>query len=320
MPAFSNGYVPYSVVSVVLASGTDENGYWEFRCTPSFAARWAFAKQYALARFGRTIYIRTGWNVYRPIDSQKVARTNACAAGNCAGAAYPGSSSHGGNWNGRDCLAVDVDPNGLSWDQVDEAMEAAGFSARMITEAMSGIAGGERWHYIDFNAFGAVPSFESSTPFPPARPQEDDPMLMLIIGGAHFAALGEGIFRHFTGTDPRETIKNLSRSADDWQNVSYADLPALLYTYGCDLNIWDIRDGAFVVLDPLRATVASGNSWTATGAVRAAINGLTQPTLDPTPIVEAVKAAIAANPTEADVDEQAIADAVREKFRTDPLA
>lgn len=158
MPTYANGQVPYSVVSVVLASGTDANGYWEFRCTPAFAARWTQAKRNAERLFGRTIYIRTGWNIYRPLFSQQTARRNACAAGNCAGASVPGYSSHGGNWGGRDCLAVDVDPNGLTWDQVDQAMEAAGFSARLITEKISGIPGGERWHYIDFNAFGPAPA------------------------------------------------------------------------------------------------------------------------------------------------------------------
>lgn len=166
---YLNGQVPYSVVSVVLASGTDGNGYWEFRCTPAFAARWAFAKREAERSFGRTIYIRAGWNVYRPYDVQVSARKRACASGNCNGASVAGYSSHGGNWGGRDCLAVDVDPNGLTWDQVDQAMEAAGFSARLITEAMSGIKGGERWHYIDFNAFGPVPAGLGATPF-----EEDD--------------------------------------------------------------------------------------------------------------------------------------------------
>lgn len=158
MVTFANGEIPYSVVSVVLATGTDSNGYWEFRCTPAFAARWAQAKRNAERMFGRTIYIRTGWNIYRPLGVQVNARKRACDSGNCAGASVPGYSSHGGNWGGRDCLAVDVDPNGLTWDQVDQAMEAAGFSARLITERMSGIPGGERWHYIDFNAFGPAPA------------------------------------------------------------------------------------------------------------------------------------------------------------------
>ncbi len=174
MPTYSNGEVPYDVVSVVLATGTDSNGYWEFRCTPAFAARWKLAKAYAEERFGRTIYIRPGWNIYRPLFSQEIARRNACAQGNCNGAAVPRSSSHGGNWNGRDCLAVDVDPNGLTWAQVDEAMIYAGFAAGLITERISGIKGGEPWHYILFgdNAFGAVPAGLDATPF-----EEDDMQL-----------------------------------------------------------------------------------------------------------------------------------------------
>ncbi|MDF2578424.1 MAG: hypothetical protein K0S49_3 [Microbacterium sp.] len=179
---YANGQVPYSVVSVVLASGYDSNGYWEFRCTPAFAARWRFAKRRAEELYGRTIYIRSGWNIYRPLFSQHIARDNACEQGNCLGAAWPGTSSHGGEWQGRPCLAVDVDPNGLTWDQVDVAMEAAGFSARLITAAMSGFPGGERWHYIDFNAFGAVPAFAGATPFPVVEeeptPKEKDMILL----------------------------------------------------------------------------------------------------------------------------------------------
>jgi hypothetical protein len=170
---WSNGEIPYDVVSVVLDSGTDENGFYELRCTPAFAARWKSAKAYALAHFGKTFYARTGWNIYRPLFSQRTARTNACNEGNCSAAAYPGSSSHGGDWNGRVCLAVDVDPNGLSWAQIDEAMTAAGFSAGLITAAISSIPGGEPWHYIDFNAFGPVPADMDATPVVPPIPEEE---------------------------------------------------------------------------------------------------------------------------------------------------
>jgi len=166
---YRNGEVPYSVVSVVLASGTDQNGYWEMRATPATAARWKYAKALCEKWYGRPIYIRTGWNIYRPLHIQKEALDRACRAGNCLSAAYPGTSSHGGNWNGRDCLAIDVDPNGLSWAQVDKAMIAAGFAAGLITQAISGRPGGEPWHYIDFNAFGPVPAFDNVRPF-----EEDD--------------------------------------------------------------------------------------------------------------------------------------------------
>lgn len=126
-----------------------------------------------------------------------------------------------------------------------------------------------------------------SNPFNPNVPvfEEDNTMLMLRLkGGAsdHLVALGEGIFRHFLPNDPYEFIKNVSRSQDDWQDVPLIALPALLRTYGCDLNIWDFRkegdlnksvsgsvpNSVFVVLDPLNNTVLPGNMWSAAGVIR----------------------------------------------------
>lgn len=166
MVLYKNGQVPFSVVSEVLASGTNQDGYWEMRATPATAARWRYAKQLCVEWYGRPIYIVPGWNIYRPLHIQQQARDRACRSGNCAGAAVPGYSSHGGNWNGRDCLAIDVAPNGLSWAQIDKAMIAAGFAAGLITQAISGIPGGEPWHYIDFAAFGPVPAFAGAKPAP----------------------------------------------------------------------------------------------------------------------------------------------------------
>ena len=161
MTLYENGNLPAGILESI-GSGTDENGYWEWQLTRATIARFRFAQRYALDHFGREIGIRTGWNGYRPLFSQQTARRNACASGNCNGAASPGSSSHGGNWQGRDCLAIDVDPNGLTWAQVWEACRAAGFEVGLITSAMSGIAGGEPWHVIDFNAFGPAPAFGSA--------------------------------------------------------------------------------------------------------------------------------------------------------------
>ena len=152
-----NGEIPKGVL-VTKASGRDANGYWEFQFTEATWARWLKAKAYAEKHFGSTLYIRSGWNVYRPLHIQWEARRRAVASGNPLGAAYPGSSSHGGNWRERDCLAIDVDPNGLTWAQVWEACRHAGFECGLITEQMSGIRGGEPWHIIDFNAFAPAPA------------------------------------------------------------------------------------------------------------------------------------------------------------------
>ena len=165
MTLYKNGEIPKGVL-VTKASGRDANGYWEFQFTEATWARWLKAKAYAEKHFGSTLYIRSGWNVYRPLHIQWEARRRAVASGNPLGAAYPGSSSHGGNWRERDCLAIDVDPNGLTWAQVWEACRHAGFECGLITEQMSGIRGGEPWHIIDFNAFVPAPAGEGSSDLP----------------------------------------------------------------------------------------------------------------------------------------------------------
>ena len=133
-------------------------------------------------------------------------------------------------------------------------------------------------------------SGDGSRPFNPTKPilEEDNTMLMLILkGGAkdHLVALSDGIFRHFLPSDPYQAIMQVSRSADDWQEIGLSALPALLRTYGCDLNIWDFRDGrdlsksvrgtdpnaVFVVLDPLDGSVRPGNVWSAVNAGRSSV-------------------------------------------------
>lgn len=111
------------------------------------------------------------------------------------------------------------------------------------------------------------------TPAPPP-PLEDDDMLMIKINKTHLVALGVGVFRHFIESDPFDKIMRVSRIQDDWQDITLAELPAFLRTYGCDLNIWDVRNGQFVILDPLTGNVGPGNVWTSTGAARGQANGI----------------------------------------------
>lgn len=198
---YPNGEVPLDVVSVVLGTGYEDGRYWEHRLTPATAARWAEAQRYALEKFGRTILIRSGSCAYRPLDWQIYYRQDACAQGNCNGASVPRYSSHGGNWNGRDCLAIDVDPNGLTWDQVWEACEHAGFSCGLITEAISSIAGGEPWHIIDFAAFGAVPTFTDPALL---RRQKEDSMYV------GYTDIPDVVYEVFRGVDGKRHMAVLT--------------------------------------------------------------------------------------------------------------
>jgi hypothetical protein len=108
-------------------------------------------------------------------------------------------------------------------------------------------------------------------------PIEEDTMLALHItnGAASYKAiLGPGVFRSLIANDDPDRVKNILRIQDDWQVITLQELPIYLRTFGCDLNIWDVRNGVFVVRDPLNGTVAPGNVWTATGEIRALISQL----------------------------------------------
>jgi murein DD-endopeptidase MepM/ murein hydrolase activator NlpD len=108
---------------------------------------------------------------------------------------------------------------------------------------------------------------------------ESSSMIALIIKHGHMrhlATLDVGVFRHLIQTDNPERVKNIIRERDDWQEIDLSELGIYLRTYGCDLNIWDIRDAngkstntpgdAFVVLDPLTGQARQGGVWTATNA------------------------------------------------------
>lgn len=131
---------------------------------------------------------------------------------------------------------------------------------------------------VDFELHAGGPTLAGFT----VNVEEDDMLALKIgFGSKEFlCALGPGVFRHFIASDPVDFIMRLMRAQDDWQSLDISALPALLRTYGCDLNIWDIRDGDFAVLDPLDGSVKAGNMWSSAGAVRAAIAGLISPALD----------------------------------------
>lgn len=114
------------------------------------------------------------------------------------------------------------------------------------------------------------PASSSSAELPETTvTQEEDDMLALKIkDGAktYLCTLGTGVFRHLLVQDNPERVKNIVRSADDWQTIDIKELPTYLRTYGCDLNIWDVRAGDFAVLDPLSGSVKAGNAWTVENA------------------------------------------------------
>jgi hypothetical protein len=271
---YSNGRVPLSVVSVVLGSGRDSKGrYWEHRLTPATAARWAFAVDYAFRKWGKRMSIRSGGpNAYRPLEFQWFYYQDGVDEGNPLQAAYPATSSHGGNWRGRDCLAIDVDPGYdafgrqlLTWAQVWEACRAAGFECGLITKAIAGIE--EPWHVNDFNAFGAVPAFDGFTPFEEDDMSQKDIDEMKATLADISTALGAGNARAFKGQEAidRSVIANLTTTAnkvDEVREYLFAGGDAVDHTLGARNSIYGIvlwQSAQIAGLQAALASLAAGN-------------------------------------------------------------
>lgn len=159
MPLYPNGSIPLDRL-VPLDSGDGKH-----LTTPTSAARWYALRAKVLREKGVLLEITAGWNAYRPLREQYAARAWACNAGNCLGAAVPGSSSHGGTWSGpatgwvlRDAMAFDVHNYWrIPWDYFIAACKSVGLLADGIPLSMSGGVS-EKHHIIDLDPWGPIPS------------------------------------------------------------------------------------------------------------------------------------------------------------------
>ena len=161
--AWPNGQIPGSAL-VLTDSGTNSDGYWEHLWAPGTLTRWRalVADVYENERdaFGRriTLVVTPGWNAYRPLQAQKDAKKKYGR-----NAAAPGFSSHGGLFNGRDSMAVDV----FNWSLLGREKFYAYARKHGFTP---NVFDWEPWHLIDYDPWVA-PAGAGSTPFIP--PEED---------------------------------------------------------------------------------------------------------------------------------------------------
>lgn len=180
MRTYRNGEIPQGIL-VQLDTGGGK--HWT---TPASAARWYALRAYVKATYGITLIITAGWNAYRPLAEQHAAREWACNRGNCLGAAYPSTSSHGGNWyrpgvGWVDAMAFDIGNWWLlSWDTWVKVCAKFGLLAGGIPLNVSGGVD-ERHHIIDLNPFGPVPAFSKAEAFTAPKPKSGDvPMFQLV--------------------------------------------------------------------------------------------------------------------------------------------
>lgn len=183
-PQSRNGLI-HEVISLVrLGWGYDSSGYYEWLATPAVNMDFQAYQNYCGDQFGARPTVSEGWNIYRPRNIQQEARDRACADGNCAAAAEPGFSAHGGVKNGRDVFAADIAYQGvISQDEHFEAAWATGWVPGEITAAISGIAGGEPWHINNYDPYRAVPAEYGLSPTDQLAKDEDDDMRAIIKAG-----------------------------------------------------------------------------------------------------------------------------------------
>lgn len=145
------------------------------------AARWLWMVAQGKAKYGVTLRITPGPNAYRWLQAQKDARREACARGRCNDASVAGFSTHGGVWDGRECMAIDVNnwrdlapgDEKLAWARFAALCRLAGFTVLLFAW--------EQWHITDFNNVWAIPAFISggnsaaaAKPAPVRAPEEAD--------------------------------------------------------------------------------------------------------------------------------------------------
>lgn len=189
MPTYVNGRIPADLL-IVFDKGTDSEGYWEHALSPATLARHRALVKLALKHTGRDLKLGPGWRCYRPYAQQVRARE---IHGNWA--AVPGTSSHGGTFEGQQTLAMDYG----WWDWVYEKFgtnkravwyadcRAVGLTPGLI-EPRRGYPD-EPWHVVDENPW-VMPSYASTD----SNPLEDD-----MIDDANAKKIAKAVWAQYVG-------------------------------------------------------------------------------------------------------------------------
>lgn len=134
----------------------------------------------------------------------------------------------------------------------------------------------ELWHWTFWGPLGTIgaPASAGGETTAPPVPEEDDMIAGRIKDGqgrSHHVIIGNGYLRHLIDADDPDWHKNVVKADDRWTDMAIEQLPSVLRSFACDLHIWDIRGGSFVVLDPLTGNVAAGALWSAVNALRSTV-------------------------------------------------
>lgn len=157
MPSYSNGYIPEELLITFNSGWNSTDGWWKHQLSPSSYVKHQALVGLAFRNRGRTLEITEGWGAYRPYAIQVLARK---LYGN--GAAVPGTSSHGGFWEGKQTLAMDYGNWGWVYDWDREAfyadVRACGLTPGLIHPSRGNNYPDEPWHVVDLAPWQPVAS------------------------------------------------------------------------------------------------------------------------------------------------------------------
>lgn len=224
MARYANGQIP---LRELVAVGPKQY------LTPGTAARWATMVADGKRLHGVTLRISKGENGYRSYAGQVEARRYWTDRGKPGNAAYPGTSSHGGVFRGRDAMAIDVG----NWAVIGQAK----FYALARKHGFEpGFFDWEPWHLIDWNPWSTPkPAGSGGATSKPAIPlvgeeDEEDNMTGRFTyersadGKTVRVVHGEGYFEEHTDTAIKNTSIDdaLGLKAGAWPSMpeSYRDL------------------------------------------------------------------------------------------------
>ena len=196
MPSYSNGYIPDNLLVTFHTGWNAAEGSWAHRLSPATYAKHLNLVALAKRNTGGDISVTDGWGAYRPYASQVYARQ---LYGN--GAAWPGTSSHGGFWEGKQTLAIDYNwgpAYGWNRDAWFRDVRAVGLTPGLIHPSRGNNYPDEPWHVVDLDPWGAVPSTGGGkAPEPEQEELEEDEEEDMAMKGAHYKIGDLSVFMLF---------------------------------------------------------------------------------------------------------------------------
>jgi hypothetical protein len=232
MPTYTNGYIPENLLVIFKRGWSKIDGDWYWGLPAATYARHLALVALARKRNPNVWLTPTdGFSCYRPYWAQVIAQK---VWG--IGAARPGTSSHGGFWEGRQTLAIDYH----NWGQVYGWNQAAWFAdvrSVGLTPGMIMRSRGypdEPWHVIDLDPWGPVPAFSGVfTPFVGASPQpiiEEEPDVTLYIRNTARGdyAVSPGVVKHIGNSNVLNILAAANPAAVKIVPVTDQNLDAVL--------------------------------------------------------------------------------------------